>query len=474
MSAHRFDCDLLVIGTGGGGMGAAIRGAELGYRTVIIEAGTIGGTCVNRGCVPSKTLMRAAATYYHAGHHAFEGVCTRQEGIDWPTLMAQKDALVDNLRREKYVEVLASYDHITLRKGWARLRADGSIEAAGQIYHPARIVIATGARPHIIPLEGIAEVEVLTSTTAMTLAQQPRSLLVIGGRAVALELGQIFARFGTQVTILQRSSRILPEHEPVISEALATYLRQEGVGIYTRVRPLAIHQEGTSKVLLAEVEGQQQRFQAEHVLMATGRVPNTHDMGLDQVEVAMRPNGAIVVDETLRTSHPHIYAVGDVTTLPQLVYVAAAAGSIAAENALTGADRRLDLTVLPDVIFTDPQVATVGLTEAQARQAGYTVQTTTLPLAYVPRAIAARDTRGFITLVAEESSGRLLGTHVLAAEAGEVIQTAALAVECGRRYGFQVDDLRRMLFPYLVQVEGLKLAAQTFAKDVSKLSCCAS
>jgi len=196
-------------------------------------------------------------------------------------------------------------------------------------------------------------------------------------------------------------------------------------------------------------------------------------MGLEEVGIAMQPNGAIVVDDTLRTSHPHIYAVGDVTTLPQLVYVAAMAGGMAAENALTGAERRLDLTVLPDVIFTDPQVATVGLTEAQAQQAGYAVQTTILPLAYVPRAIAARDTRGFIKLVMDEGSKRLLGAHILAAEAGEVIQTAALAIECGRRYGFGVDDLRQMLFPYLVQVEGLKLAAQTFAKDVSKLSCCA-
>jgi len=400
-----------------------------------LEAGTIGGTCVNRGCVPSKTLMRAAAVYHHAGHHAFQGVRTCQEGLDWATLIAHKDELVEHLRQEKYVEVLAAYDHITLLQGWARLRADGSVVVADHVYHPARIVIATGARPYIVPLDGIAEVEVLTSTTAMELAQQPRSLLVIGGRAVALELGQIFARFGTQVTLLQRSARILPEHEPAISEELTEYLREEGLQVHTGVRPLAIRQDGADKVLLVEVDGRQQVFRAAQVLMATGRAPNTHDMGLEEVGIAMQPNGAIVVDDTLRTSHPHIYAVGDVTTLPQLVYVAAMAGGMAAENALTGAERRLDLTVLPDVIFTDPQVATVGLTEAQARQAGYAVQTTILPLAYVPRAIAARDTRGFIKLVMDEGSKRLLGAHILAAEAGEVIQTAALAIACGRRYG---------------------------------------
>ncbi|GIX48434.1 MAG: hypothetical protein KatS3mg131_2645 [Candidatus Tectimicrobiota bacterium] len=202
-------------------------------------------------------------------------------------------------------------------------------------------------------------------------------------------------------------------------------------------------------------------------------MPNTQDLGLETLGIARREGGAIEVDATLRTSHPRVYAVGDCTTLPQLVYVAAAAGSMAAENALTGAGKPLDLTVLPDVIFTDPQVATVGLTEAQAQAAGYVVQTAVLPLAYVPRAIAARDTRGLIKLVVDAASGRLLGAHVLAAEGGEVIQTAALAIECGRRYGFRVEDLRQLLFPYLVQVEGLKLAAQTLAKDVTKLSCCA-
>jgi mercuric reductase len=171
----------------------------------------------------------------------------------------------------------------------------------------------------------------------------------------------------------------------------------------------------------------------------------------------------------MQTSHPRIYAAGDVTNRPKLVYVAAAAGGIAAENALNGNGRQLDLRVLPDVIFTDPQVATVGLTEAQARASKYEVKVTTLPLAYVPRALAARDTRGMIKLVADKVTGQLLGGHILAAEGGEVVQAAALAI----KFGATIDDLTSTLFPYLTQVEGLKLAAQTFDKDVSKLSCCA-
>ena len=467
--------DLAVIGTGGGGMAAAIKAAELGHKSCIIEAGTIGGTCVNIGCVPSKTLMRAAKTYHSAKNNPFDGLNIRVKGLDWKAVIGQKDNLVSELRRNKYVDVLASYgDNITLVKGRARLQADGTVILDdGQSCKPGKIVITTGARPRILPLNGIKDVEVLTSTTAMALDKKPHSLIVIGGRAVALELGQIFSRFGTGVTVLQRSQRLIPEHEPEVSEALADYLREESLSIHTGANPLAIRQEGGKKVITAEVNGEQREFRAEQVLMAVGRTPNTKDMGLEEAGVELDENGFIDVDDNMQTTNPKIYAAGDVTNRPELVYVAAAGGGIAAENALNGNSRRLDLRVLPDVIFTDPQVARVGLTEAQATEEGYDVKATTLPLAYVPRALAARNTQGLIKLVADSNSDQLLGAHVLADEAGEVIQTAALAVKFGLQHGFTVGDLREMLFPYLVQAEGLKLAAQTFEKDVAQLSCCA-
>ena len=469
------DYDLVVIGTGGGGMAAAIRASELGRRVCIIEAGVIGGTCVNIGCVPSKALIRAAAAYHWAQHHPFAGLNTRAEGMNWETVIGQKDSLVAELRQNKYVDVLDSYgDSISLVKGWARLQPDGTLALdSGQVCKPGKIVIATGAAPRVLPLRGIEEVEVLTSTTIMALYKRPHSLIVIGGRAIALELGQTFARFGTKVTVLQRSRRLIPEHEPEMAAALADYLREEGLIIHTGVTPEAIRQEGEEKVITALVNGRQEVFRAEQLLMAVGRVPNTKVMGLEEAGVKLDKDGFIIVDDHMQTSNPKVYAAGAVTTLPKLVYAAAAGGGVAAENALNGNSKRLDLTVLPDVIFTDPQVASVGLTESQAKTEGYEVKVANLPLAYVPRALAARDTRGLIKLVADKSSDRLLGAHVLAAEGEEVIQTAALAVKFGLEHGFTVTNLREMLFPYLVQVEGLKLAAQTFEKDVSRLSCCA-
>ena len=469
------DYDLIVIGSGGGGMAAAIKAAELGYRAAIIEGGTVGGTCVNIGCVPSKTLIRAAAAYYQAGQHPFKGIQTRAEGVDWAALMQHKDELVAELRQAKYVDVLASYgDSITLIRGWASLKSDHEVAMGdGRVFTAGKIVLATGAKPRILSLTGIEQVEVLTSTTAMALTQQPESLLVIGGRAVALELGQTFTRFGTKVTLLQRSSHLIPDHEPEISTALAEALRQEGLTIQTGVKLLAIREEAGQKVVTASIDGEADEFRAEQVLMAVGRTPNTQDLGLKEIGVELDSQGFIKVNSRLETTNPNVYAVGDVTAGPNLVYVAAAAGGIAAANALAGEGRSLNLNILPEVIFTDPQVARVGLTEAEATAGGYDVNISTLPLEYVPRALAARDTRGLIKLVADRNSDRLLGGHVLAAEGGEIIQTAALAIKFGLQYGFTVANLREMLFPYLTQVEGLKLAAQAFEKDVAQLSCCA-
>lgn len=469
------DYDLVVIGTGGGGMAAAIRAAEMDRSVCIIEKGTIGGTCVNIGCVPSKTLIRAAEAYHKAGRQSFAGIYTKAERLDWSAVVAQKDELVAGLRQAKYVDVLSSYaGRITVMHGQARLQPNGVVAIDdGRTCKARRIVIATGASPAIPALEGVEDVEVLTSTSAMDLREQPHSLIIIGGRFIALELGQTFARFGTKVTILQRSPSLIPEHEPEIAQALTEYLRAEGIEIHTGVNLLRIRQASGEKFITAQLDGREEEFRAEHVLMATGRTANTRDLGLEAVGVELDPQGFIMVDDHLQTSNPRIYAAGDVTNRPKLVYVAAAAGGIAAENAFNGNYKKLDLSTMPDVIFTDPQVATVGLTEAQAIKSGHRVEVSTLALNHVPRALAARDTRGLIKLVAEVGSERLLGAHVLAPEGGEMIQTAALAIKFGIEHAFTYRDLTAMLFPYLTQVEGVKLAALTFNKDVGRLSCCA-
>ena len=464
------DFDLLVIGAGSAGFAAAIKGAELGARVALAGDGTLGGTCVNVGCVPSKTLIRAAHAWHRAAHHPFQGVETRQVAFDWNTVRGEKDTLVSAMRQEKYADVLAGYPAITFIPGRARFELDGAVRVGDRLVRAGKYVLATGARPRIVPIPGAAEAGVLTSTTVMDLPALPESMVVLGGRAVALELGQMMARFGVRVTILQRSERIIPEHERELARALTEALVEEGIEVVTGVQVERIDIDGQQRVVRARVGGHAEVFRAAQVLMALGREPHTAGIGLEEVGVERDHTGGVRVDARMRTSNPRVYAAGDVSDKPEFVYVAAAGGAVAAENALAGTHRELDLSAMPTVIFTEPQVATVGLTEAGAVAAGLDVRSSTLPLRHVPRALAARETRGVIKLVADRATGRLLGAHAVAADAGEIIQTAVLAV----KYGLTVDDLTGTLFPYLTMAEGIKLAAQAFDKDVAKLSCCAA
>jgi mercuric reductase len=463
------DFDLLVIGAGSAGFVAAIKATDLGFQVGMVGHGTIGGTCVNVGCVPSKTLIRAAEAWHNAGHHPFKGVNTQQGNLDWETVRTQKDDLVSQMRQSKYVNVLAAYPKITYIEGFAQFTKDGKVQVGDKIYKANRYVIATGGHPSTIDFPGVEEAEPLNSTTLMELEQLPKSLIVLGGRAVALELGQTMARLGVGVLILQRSTRLVPDHEPEIGRGIKDYLEQEGIGIITGVEVERLSRDGETRIVHARVLGQEREFKADQILMALGREANTKGMGLENMDIELEQNGAIVVDKYMQSSNPAIYATGDVTNNPEFVYVAAAGGSAAAQNALTDTKKPLDLSTVPGVIFTDPQIATVGLTEAQAKKEGYKVKTSTVNLGYVARGQAARDTRGFIKLVADETTNRLLGAHILAAEAGEVIQSATLAI----KFGLKIDDITDTLFPYLTQVEGLKLAAIAFDKDIAMLSCCA-
>ncbi len=460
--------DLAVIGAGSAGFSAAIAAAEEGAHVALVGGGTIGGTCVNVGCVPSKTLIRATETLHRAKTASrFAGIEASARVVDWSALVAQKDELVAGLRQAKYVDLLPEYNTIAYFEGKARL-VEGGVEVDGRLVEAPRVIVATGARPAVPDIPGIGTTPYLTSTTALDLAELPASLLVVGAGYIGCELSQMFARAGVRVTLVSRRG-LLPASEPEISEALTRCFREEGIEVVSGIAYRGVAPEGTG-VELSVAEGRRvRRLRAEKLLVATGRTPNTEGLGLEAAKVARLPNGGIAVDERMRTSRPGTYAAGDVTGRDQFVYMAAYGARIAARNALNGDALVYDNSTMPAVVFTDPQVAEVGLTEARARATGRPVKTTVLPLDQVPRALAARDTRGLVKLVADAESDRLLGAHVLAPEGADSIQAAALAL----KFGMTAEELGATIFPYLTTVEGLKLAAQTFGKDVSKLSCCA-
>lgn len=460
---------IAIIGSGGAAMASALKAVEQGARVTLIERGTIGGTCVNIGCVPSKIMIRAAHIAHLRTKSPFDdGISAHAPAIDRSALLAQQQARVEELRHSKYERILEDSSAITVLEGKARLQDDRTLHVSMADLEDRevsfdRCLIATGARPAIPPIPGLDGTPYWTSTEALATDAIPQTLAVIGSSVVGVELAQAFSRLGSKVTMLARNT-LFSREDPAIGETLTTAFRDEGIEVLEHTR--------ASSVVFADgafslaTEGGDVR--AEKLLVATGREPNTRGLALEAAGIAINGHGAIVIDGRMRTSAPNIYAAGDCTDQPQFVYVAAAAGTRAAIN-MTGGDATLDLTAMPAVVFTDPAVATVGLSEVQAREAGIETESRTLPLENVPRALANFDTQGFIKIVAEEGSGRILGVQAVAAEAGELIQTAVLAIAAR----LTVQELAGQLFPYLTMVEGLKLAAQTFHRDVKDLSCCA-
>lgn len=466
MSGEQFD--LAIVGSGSAAFSAAIRASELGARVAMIERGTVGGTCVNVGCIPSKAELAAAAQRHRAAHNPFPGVATSANGVDLGALVAGKDEIVRSLRQERYLDLVEHYG-FELIEGTAQFSDPDTLLVEGEPLRAEHYLLATGASPAAPPIPGLGEAGYLTSTSALELTGLPKQLVVIGGNYVGLEFAQLFARLGSQVTVIEMLDRLAPFEEPQASEVIEDVFGEEGIGVVTGARVERVSRDAKEKVVYATVKGSEQRFAADEILVATGRRANTALLALDPAGVETNEQGQIVVDPTLRTANPRVFAAGDVTPAPQFVYVAAAMGAAAAENALTNGERTLDYSALPRITFTSPQIAAVGLTDEQANGQGIDCSCRTLPLDYVPRAVVERDTRGIAKLVVERGTRRIVGATIVSEGAGDVILAAVYAVQ----FGLTLDQVVDTWAPYLTMSEAFKLAAQTFDRQVAHLSCCA-
>ena len=471
--------DLVVLGSGSTAFAASLKAAELGKTAVMTESRTLGGTCVNRGCLPSKNLIEAARIYWEAAHPRFPGLGGKKLDLDFKELIRGKDEVIRGYRDRKYASILDDSDKIKVVQGRAAFVDPHVVQVNGTRLIADKILIATGSRPAVPEIAGLESVpyltsDLLTSDEPMELWEQPRSLVVLGGGYIGLELAQAFQRLGTQVTVLQRSDRILSDYEPEVSIAVEQALTDEGVDIRTGLSIVGVRKDGDGVTVV--VEGPTARpgeVRAERLLVATGRVPNTDDIGLDKAGVALDDRGFVKVDEHLRTNVPHIWAAGDVigtnTGSQMATPVGAHDGVIAAANSLGNEGRKVDHRVVPRTIFTDPQVGVVGLTDAEANANGFACSCNTVPIHLVPRAGAVRDERGIIKMVIERDTGKVLGVSMVGRDAGEVIHEAAM----GMRFGATVYDFIDMVHVYPTMAEALKIVGLSFFKDVSKMSCCA-
>jgi mercuric reductase len=469
------DADLAIVGSGGGAFAAAIAARRAGKSVVMVERGTVGGTCVNTGCVPSKALLAAAeARHVALSAERFPGVRAGADEVAFAELIGGKAGLVAGMQADKYVDLAAEYGWEILA-GQARFAAGPALQVelhdgGTQRVEADHYLVATGSAPWVPPGIGLDEIDYLTSTSAMELDTLPDSMLVVGGGYVGLEQAQLFARLGTAVTMVTRS-QLASAEEPEVSEGIERVFADEGIDVHTHTVLTGVRRRDGQIVAEARgADGRTRELRADRILIATGRRPVTAGLGLEQVGVKLGEHGEIVVDEQLRTSQPRVWAAGDVAGHPQFVYVAGAHGALVVDNAFNQAGRTLDYHHLPRVTFTGPSVAAAGLTDAQAQAQGYDCECRVLPLEHVPRAIVNRDTRGLVKLVADRDTGRLRGAHVLAEGAGDVIATAVYALY----HQMTVHQMAELWCPYLTMAEGLKLAAQTFTRDVAKLSCCAA
>lgn len=464
--------DLIIIGGGSAAFAAAIHADSMKLSTLLINGGLpFGGTCVNVGCVPSKFLIRAAESIHHASASNFNGVTTGKPTTNFAEIIKQKTALVNDMQQHKYMDLLPGLTHLTVLEGKAKFVSKNIIDVNGEQYEGIKIIIATGATTLIPQINGINDVPYLTSKALFELEQQPQSLIILGAGYIALEIAQAYQRMGTKVTIIQRSKSILSKEAKDITDELAKHLTAEGITIYTGATVNKVWKEGTNiKVSYTKESNEVDTVAASHIVVATGIKGNTEDLGLENSGIETTERGLIKVDDLLRTSAEDIFAIGDVTTNPPFVYTAAYEGGKAVVNAFKAHHKQADFSVLPWVVFTDPQVAGVGMDEREAEKKGIPHQVTVFHLKDIPRSIVALNTRGFIKLIRNPENDLLLGARIVAPEGGELLMELSLMI----KYRIPTKEIVGMFHPYLTLSEGIKLAAMSFTTDVKKMSCCAS
>ena len=432
-------------------------------------AGTIlGGTCINVGCVPSKRLIIVSTFIEELEKRRFSGVNYGDIKFDYARIVEEKDAMVNELRSEKYENVLRSLENVTYINGTGSFVDRNTLKAGKREIKAKNILIATGAKAAVPQVKGIDKINYITNEEALSLKELPNSLIVVGGRAIGLEFAQLFARLGVDVTLLQRSGSIIPNWEPEIRAYLTNYMKESGVKIVTNSELIEVSGNKGAKSIRARVDGKERVFDAEEILFATGRVANIENLSLDAAGVILNERRFIKVKKNLRTTAENIFAAGDVTGEPMLETLAAKEGNIATSNIFENANKEVNINEVPSAIFTYPEAAMVGLTEEQLIKNGAECSCSAVEFSIVAKSRIIGDSRGVAKIIIDRSNKKIVGVHLLAPHAADLIHEGVLAV----KFGLTIDDLIDTVHVFPTLSEGIKLAAQSFYSDVKNLSCC--
>ncbi|WBU65064.1 dihydrolipoyl dehydrogenase [Paracoccus aerodenitrificans] len=450
--------DLIVIGAGPGGYVCAIRAAQLGLKTAVIEGrGTLGGTCLNVGCIPSKALLHASHMFHEAGHN-FEkmGLMGEEPSVDWTIMQSYKAETVET--NTKGIEFLFKKNKIDWIKGWAEITAPGKVKVGEDSYETKNIVIATGSEPS--PLKGV-EIDnaggvIVDSTGALTLPKLPKTMIVIGAGVIGLELGSVYARLGAEVTVIEYLDAVTPGMDAEVQKQFQKILGKQGMKfVLGAAVQSATMTDGTAKVTYKlRKDDSEQTAEADVVLLATGRRPYIEGLGLDKAGVELTDRGQVKIDDHWATSVKGIYAIGDAVPGPMLAHKAEDEGMAVAEI-IAGKAGHVNYDVIPSVIYTSPEVASVGLTEAAAKETGRKVKTGKFPFLGNARAKAMFQGDGFVKIVADAETDRILGCHIIGPNAGEMIHEICVAME----FGASAEDVALTCHAHPTTSEAVREAA---------------
>ncbi|CAM5189566.1 Dihydrolipoyl dehydrogenase OS=Ureibacillus acetophenoni OX=614649 GN=SAMN05877842_101319 PE=3 SV=1 [Ureibacillus acetophenoni] len=438
------EIDTLVVGAGPGGYVAAIRAAQTGQKVTVVERAEVGGVCLNVGCIPSKALISVGHRFEQAKHSEDMGVFASEVKIDFTKVQEFKNSVVKKLTGG--VAGLLKGNKIETVKGEAYFVDANTVRVvngdSAQTYTFKNAILATGSRPVEIPTFKFSK-RVLSSTGALNLTELPGKLVVIGGGYIGTELGSAFANFGSEVTIIEGGKDILAGFEKAMTQIVKKGLKKKGVTIEVNAFAKGVEETDNGVVVTYEVGGEEKKVEADYVLVTVGRRPNTDELGLEQIGVEFAERGLLKVDKQCRTNIPNIYAIGDIVAGPQLAHKASYEGKVAAE-AIAGEKSVVDYLAIPAVCFTDPEMATVGYSEEQAKAEGLEVNAAKFPFAANGRALALNQTEGFVKLVARKEDGLLVGAQIVGAGASDMISEMALAIEGG----MTAEDVALTIHPH--------------------------
>lgn len=418
--------DVAIIGGGPGGYLAALRASQLGAKTVLIEKNKLGGVCLNEGCIPTKALLHTANVLKTVREAGTFGVKVGKPALDWAAAQARKQSVVDRLNSG--VKLLLNRAGVEVIKGHARFLSPSSleVEGAGRI-EAEKFIVATGSSPITLPIPGMDDPNVIDSSGALALEELPESILIIGGGYIGAEFASLFNALGVKVYVVEMLPRILPGIERDLSQALEKVFTKQGIKVHTGAKVTALEKSAAGLVAKVSADAGERKIEVEKILYAVGRRPNVEEAGLEQAGVRYDRKAGIHVDERMRTNVPHIYAVGDVVGKIMLAHVAFREGVVAAENAL-GLESRMSYKAVPSCIFTDPEIASVGMSEEEAREKVSEVRTGSFPFSANGKALIEGNSEGFVKVVSEARYGEILGLHVIGPHASDLILEGSLAL----------------------------------------------